>query len=277
MSWDKGLKNTLMVRSSLFRCIRHFLDGKGFIEVDTPTFCPAGESRATNDIFFKASGTDFRFALDKAVHLKRAMFIPDMGNIYEIRHRVRPDTVDAKHLPEFTSLEIAFRCSSFSEAIDLVESLIKHVIKDVALILGKKSTLYSETCWQVLDPYKITEIWDSVPIEKTERRQYLIRDLYKNSKIPGSLLDGDLTDTEVDILWLEDKISVISPTWVKYADLPLFVELVFPKDLEILNLFNFAFSPFGHIYGAAIGLDRLLMHILECEIGDVVIFKWDTQ
>ncbi|MCI5676530.1 MAG: lysine--tRNA ligase [Clostridia bacterium] len=120
------VKDTFIKRSRILTEIRHYLDGKGFLEVDTPILTPF-EIGATARPFVTHHNTldmDMYLRIETELYLKR-LIVGGMDRVYEVGRIFRNEGMDTKHNPEFTTIELYQAYTDFHGMMDLVEELYK--------------------------------------------------------------------------------------------------------------------------------------------------------
>ena len=129
---NPGVKDTFVKRSRIMTSLRHFLDGKGFLEVDTPIL-PPFEIGASARPFYTHHNTldmDMVLRIETELYLKR-LVVGGMDKVYEVGRIFRNEGMDPKHNPEFTSIELYQAYTDFHGMMDLVEEMMKTVAMDV--------------------------------------------------------------------------------------------------------------------------------------------------
>ena len=129
---NPGVKDTFVKRSRIMTSLRHFLDGKGFLEVDTPILTPF-EIGASARPFYTHHNTldmDMVLRIETELYLKR-LVVGGMDKVYEVGRIFRNEGMDPKHNPEFTSIELYQAYTDFHGMMDLVEEMMKTVAMDV--------------------------------------------------------------------------------------------------------------------------------------------------
>ena len=122
------VKDTFVKRSMIMRELRSFLDGRGFLEVDTPILTPF-EIGASARPFFTHHNTldmDMVLRIETELYLKR-LIVGGMDRVYEVGRIFRNEGMDPKHNPEFTSIELYQAYTDFHGMMDLVEDMMKQV------------------------------------------------------------------------------------------------------------------------------------------------------
>ena len=126
------VKDTFVKRSLILRELRHFLDGKGFLEVDTPILTPF-EIGASARPFYTHHNTldiDMVLRIETELYLKR-LIVGGMDRVYEVGRIFRNEGMDPTHNPEFTSIELYQAYTDFHGMMDLVEEMMKAVAMKV--------------------------------------------------------------------------------------------------------------------------------------------------
>jgi lysyl-tRNA synthetase class 2 len=126
------VKDTFVKRSMILRELRHFLDSKGFLEVDTPILTPF-EIGASARPFYTHHNTldiDMVLRIETELYLKR-LIVGGMDRVYEVGRIFRNEGMDPTHNPEFTSIELYQAYTDFHGMMDLVEEMMKTVAMKV--------------------------------------------------------------------------------------------------------------------------------------------------
>ena len=126
------VKDTFVKRSRIMRELRDFLDGRGFLEVDTPILTPF-EIGASARPFLTHHNTldmDMVLRIETELYLKR-LIVGGMDRVYEVGRIFRNEGMDTKHNPEFTSIELYQAYTDFHGMMDLVEDMMKTVTMNV--------------------------------------------------------------------------------------------------------------------------------------------------
>ena len=126
------VKDTFVKRSMILRELRHFLDSKGFLEVDTPILTPF-EIGASARPFYTHHNTldiDMVLRIETELYLKR-LIVGGMDRVYEVGRIFRNEGMDPTHNPEFTSIELYQAYTDFHGMMDLVEEMMETVAMKV--------------------------------------------------------------------------------------------------------------------------------------------------
>jgi len=129
---NPDVKETFVKRSGIMRELRAFLDGRGFLEVDTPILTPF-EIGASARPFYTHHNTldmDMVLRIETELYLKR-LIVGGMDRVYEVGRIFRNEGMDTKHNPEFTTIELYQAYTDFHGMMDLVEDMMKTVTQKV--------------------------------------------------------------------------------------------------------------------------------------------------
>ena len=120
------VKETFYKRSQILKEIRNYLDGKGFLEVDTPILVPMeiGASARPFKTHHNTLDLDMTLRIETELYLKR-LIVGGMNRVYEVGRIFRNEGMDTKHNPEFTTIELYQAFADYKDMMDLVEELYK--------------------------------------------------------------------------------------------------------------------------------------------------------
>ena len=126
-----------LARSRMTTAIRAFLDGRGFLEVETPVLQPMYGGAAARPFTTHHNALDMPLFLRIAdeLYLKR-LVVGGFDRVYEIGHDFRNEGIDRTHNPEFTMLEFYQAFADYREMMTVVEALIAHVAAVVRAVPG---------------------------------------------------------------------------------------------------------------------------------------------
>ncbi len=122
------VKDTFVKRSRILTEIRHYLDSKGFLEVDTPILTPfeIGASARPFVTHHNTLDMDMYLRIETELYLKR-LIVGGMDRVYEVGRIFRNEGMDTKHNPEFTTIELYQAFTDYKGMMDLVEDLYKEL------------------------------------------------------------------------------------------------------------------------------------------------------
>ena len=154
------VKDTFIKRSKIISSIRRYLDGQGFLEVETPMLVAnAGGAAARPFITHSnALGEDFKLRISLELYLKR-LIVGGMERVYEIGRVFRNEGVDTRHNPEFTLMELYQAYTDYNGMMDLTENLYRHVAQEV---LGTTVITYNGVEMDLGKPFERITMVDAV-------------------------------------------------------------------------------------------------------------------
>ena len=125
---NDDVKKTFRVRSQILKEIRAYLDGMGYLEVDTPTLLALeiGADARPFKTHHNALDLDMYMRIETELFLKR-LIVGGLDRVYEVGRIFRNEGMDAFHNPEFTSIEMYQAYSDYFDMMDLIEDLYKTV------------------------------------------------------------------------------------------------------------------------------------------------------
>ena len=125
-------KDTFVKRSRILREIRNFLDGHGYLEVDTPTLLPLeiGAAARPFKTHHNALDIDMYLRIETELYLKR-LIVGGFDKVYEVGRIFRNEGMDATHNPEFTTIEMYQAYLDYFGMMDLIEELYRTVTMNV--------------------------------------------------------------------------------------------------------------------------------------------------
>ena len=131
------LRSVFVARARLVTSIRQFMDGRGFLEVETPVLQPLYGGAAARPFVTHHNALDMPLYLRIAdeLYLKR-LIVGGFERVYEIGHDFRNEGIDRTHNPEFTMLEFYEAYADYESMMDLVEQLLVHVAEAVRSVPG---------------------------------------------------------------------------------------------------------------------------------------------
>jgi lysyl-tRNA synthetase class 2 len=129
---NEAVRKTFTARSSIVSEIRRFLDGRGFLEVETPMMqsIPGGAAGKPFKTHHEALGMDLYLRIAPELYLKR-LLVGGFEKVYEINRNFRNEGISPRHNPEFTMLEVYEAYSDCEGMMKLTEDLITHLAKKV--------------------------------------------------------------------------------------------------------------------------------------------------
>lgn len=129
---NEDSKKIAFIRPKIIREIQNFFDSKGFVEVETPVLQPILGGAAARPFITHHNALDMEFYLRIATELPlKKLIVGGMEAVYEIGRLFRNEGVDAKHNPEFTTIEAYLAYSDMYGMMDLVEEFFKQISQKI--------------------------------------------------------------------------------------------------------------------------------------------------
>ncbi len=154
------VKETFIKRSRIISTIRRYLDGQGFMEVETPMLVQnaGGAAARPFETHFNALDEDLKLRISLELYLKR-LIVGGMERVYEIGRVFRNEGLDTRHNPEFTLMELYQAYTDYHGMMDLTENLYRYVAKEVT---GSEVITYGEHTLDLSKPFERITMVDAV-------------------------------------------------------------------------------------------------------------------
>lgn len=154
------VKDTFIKRSKIISTIRKYLDGQGFMEVETPMLVAnaGGAAARPFETHFNALGEDLKLRISLELYLKR-LIVGGLERVYEIGRVFRNEGLDTRHNPEFTLMELYQAYTDYNGMMDLTENLYRHVAQEV---LGTTTITYQGIEMDLGKPFERITMVDAV-------------------------------------------------------------------------------------------------------------------
>ena len=129
---NEDVKKTFVLRSRIISCIRRYLDGLGFLEVETPMLVSnaGGAAARPFETHYNALDEDVKLRISLELYLKR-LIVGGMERVYEIGRVFRNEGLDTRHNPEFTLMELYQAYTDYHGMMDLTENMFRHIAQEV--------------------------------------------------------------------------------------------------------------------------------------------------
>ena len=153
-------KEVFIKRSKIISKIRSYLDGQGFMEVETPMLVSnaGGASARPFETHFNALNEDLKLRISLELYLKR-LIVGGMERVYEIGRVFRNEGLDTRHNPEFTLMELYQAYTDYHGMMDLTENLYRYIAKEVT---GSEILTYGEHTMDLSKPFERITMVDAV-------------------------------------------------------------------------------------------------------------------
>ncbi|MGN0307705.1 MAG: lysine--tRNA ligase, partial [Lachnospiraceae bacterium] len=129
---NQDVRETFVKRSQIISSIRRYLDGQGFLEVETPMLVSnaGGAAARPFETHYNALDEDVKLRISLELYLKR-LIVGGLEKVYEIGRVFRNEGLDTRHNPEFTLMELYQAYTDYHGMMDLTENMFRHVAQEV--------------------------------------------------------------------------------------------------------------------------------------------------
>lgn len=248
------VKDTFVKRSRILSSIRRYLDGQGFLEVETPMLVAnaGGAAARPFETHFNALDEDFKLRISLELYLKR-LIVGGLERVYEIGRVFRNEGLDTRHNPEFTLMELYQAYTDYHGMMDLTENLYRHVAQEV---LGTTKIVYNGVEMDLGKPFERITMVDAVKkyagvdfdeIKTTEEAKAVAKEKgvefearHKKGDILSLFFEEFAEEHLVQPTFVMDHPIEISPLTKKKPDNPDYVERFefFMNGWEMANAYS---------------------------------------
>lgn len=157
---NQEVKDTFIKRSKIISAIRKYLDGQGFMEVETPMLVSnaGGAAARPFSTHFNALDEEVKLRISLELYLKR-LIVGGMERVYEIGRVFRNEGLDTRHNPEFTLMELYQAYTDYHGMMDLTENLYRYIAQEV---LGTTTIFYNGVEMDLGKPFERITMLDAV-------------------------------------------------------------------------------------------------------------------
>ena len=154
------VKDTFIKRSKIIKEIRNFLDGRDFMEVETPMLVSnaGGAAARPFETHYNALDEDVKLRISLELYLKR-LIVGGLERVYEIGRVFRNEGVDTRHNPEFTLMELYQAYTDYEGMMELTESMFRYLAEKVC---GSTLISYNGTPIDLGKPFARLTIIDAI-------------------------------------------------------------------------------------------------------------------
>lgn len=148
---NPDVRNTFIKRTEIIRCVREYLNGQSFMEVETPMLhvIPGGAAARPFITHHNALDIDIYLRISPELYLKR-LIIGGFERVYEINRSFRNEGIDNRHNPEFTMVETYQAYGNYEDVIELTENIVAYCANKV---LGTTKITYQDTEIDLTPPW----------------------------------------------------------------------------------------------------------------------------
>lgn len=149
---NQDVKDTFVKRSKIISTIRKYLDGQGFMEVETPMLVAnaGGAAARPFETHYNALNEDVKLRISLELYLKR-LIVGGMERVYEIGRVFRNEGLDTRHNPEFTLMELYQAYTDYNGMMDLTENMFRYVAEEVC---GTTNIPYADVMIDLGKPFE---------------------------------------------------------------------------------------------------------------------------
>ena len=157
---NPDVMDTFKKRSQIIKEIRNFLDGRDFIEVETPMLVSnaGGAAARPFETHYNALDEDVKLRISLELYLKR-LIVGGMERVYEIGRVFRNEGVDTRHNPEFTLMELYQAYTDYEGMMELTESMFRYLANKV---VGSAVISYNGTVIDMEKPFARITMTDAI-------------------------------------------------------------------------------------------------------------------
>ncbi len=157
---NEEVKDTFVKRSKIISSIRRYLDGQGFLEVETPMLVSnaGGAAARPFETYYNALDENVKLRISLELYLKR-LIVGGLERVYEIGRVFRNEGLDTRHNPEFTLMELYQAYTDYNGMMDLTENMFRHVAQEVC---GTTTITYGGVEIDLGSPFKRITMIDAV-------------------------------------------------------------------------------------------------------------------
>ena len=248
------VKDTFIKRSRIISSIRKYLDGQGFMEVETPMLVAnaGGAAARPFETHFNALNEDLKLRISLELYLKR-LIVGGLEKVYEIGRVFRNEGLDTRHNPEFTLMELYQAYTDYNGMMDLTENLYRHVAQEV---LGTTTIVYNGIEMDLGKPFERITMVDAVKkyagvdwneVETLEQARELAKEhniefeeRHKKGDILNLFFEEYVEEHLVQPTFVMDHPIEISPLTKKKPENPDYVERFefFMNGWEMANAYS---------------------------------------
>ena len=247
-------RDTFIKRSRIISAIRSYLNGQGFLEVETPMLVAnaGGAAARPFETHFNALDEDFKLRISLELYLKR-LIVGGLDRVYEIGRVFRNEGLDTRHNPEFTLMELYQAYTDYHGMMDLTENLYRHVAQTV---LGTTKITYNGIEMDLGKPFERITMVDAVKkyanvdfdqIHTLEEARAIakahnieFKPIHKKGDILNLFFEEYVEDKLLQPTFVMDHPVEISPLTKKKPDNPEYVERFefFMNGWEMANAYS---------------------------------------
>lgn len=257
------VRDTFIKRSQIIKEVRNFLDGRGFMEVETPMLVPNAGGAAARPFHthYNALDEDVKLRISLELYLKR-LIVGGLERVYEIGRVFRNEGVDTRHNPEFTLMELYQAYTDYYGMMELVETMFREVARKV---LGTAKLTYDGVEIDMEKPFERITMVDALKkykgidfsVIRTDEEAKALADQYhieyedrhKKGDILSMLFEEFVEEHLVQPTFILDHPIELSPLTKKKPENPDYTERfeLFITRREMANAYSELNDPLDQI------------------------------
>ena len=280
-------RNTFRMRSRIVHFIRDYLNGKDFLEVETPMMqaIPGGATARPFSTFHNALDMDLFLRVAPELYLKR-LVVGGYERVYEINRNFRNEGLSTRHNPEFTMLEFYQSYADFNDLMDLTEDLLRSMAQD---LLGNTLIEYQGSHYDFDKPFHRISVRDSIlhfnpeitaaDVDDIERARAVaaklkipLKDSYGLGKVQIEIFEKTVEGRLEDPTFITAYPTEVSPLARRNDDNPFITDRFefFVGGREIAN-------GFSELNDAEDQAERFRQQVADKDAGDLEAMHYDED
>ena len=234
---NPDVKETFVKRSRILRELRAYLDGKGFLEVETPILTPFEIGAAARPFLTHHNTLDMDMVLriETELYLKR-LVVGGFDRVYEVGRIFRNEGMDPKHNPEFTTIELYQAYTDYHGMMDLVEEMMKTVAQNVcgSLQVPYQGQVIDLSHWERMTMKEAVKRYSGVDFDTVatdadavalaKQHKVELPEIPTRGAILAEFFDAYVEDKLVQPTFIYDYPVEVSPLAKRKPDDPAFTE-----------------------------------------------------
>ena len=280
-------RNTFLMRSRIVQHIRDYLNGKDFLEVETPMMqaIPGGATARPFSTFHNALDMDLFLRIAPELYLKR-LVVGGYERVYEINRNFRNEGLSTRHNPEFTMLEFYQSYADYNDLMDLTEDLLRGMAQD---LLGSTAIDYQGSQYDFGKPFRRMSVRDSIlhfnpdltaeDVDDLDRARVVaaslkipLKDSYGLGKVQIEIFEKTVEGRLDDPTFITAYPTEVSPLARRNDDNPFITDRFefFVGGREIAN-------GFSELNDAEDQAERFRQQVVDKDAGDLEAMHYDAD
>ena len=280
-------RNTFLMRSRMVQHIRDYLNGRDFLEVETPMMqaIPGGATARPFSTFHNALDMDLFLRIAPELYLKR-LVVGGYERVYEINRNFRNEGLSTRHNPEFTMLEFYQSYADYNDLMDLTEDLLRGMTQE---LLGSTTIDYQGRQYDFGKPFRRMSVRDSIlhfnpdltaaDVDDLERAravaaalQIHLKDSYGLGKVQIEIFEKTVEGKLDDPTFITAYPTEVSPLARRNDDNPFITDRFefFVGGREIAN-------GFSELNDAEDQAERFRQQVVDKDAGDLEAMHYDDD